>query len=57
MRWYGIFGLFIGYGMFPIYRWLDEYTYVPTMWGWFRVMQAFFMPVGMCWLMVSFFDG
>ena len=57
MRWYGIFSLIIGYGMLPIYWTLEDYTYVSLNWGWFRVMQAFFLPVGMGWLMVSFFDG
>ena len=43
--------------MHPIYWTLEDYNYVSLNWGWFRVMQAFFLPVGMGWLMVSYFDG
>lgn len=57
VRWYGIFGLLMGYLIIPVYWWMEDFNYVALNWTWFRTVQAFFMPVGMGWLMVSFFDG
>ena len=57
VRWYGIMALLMGYAIIPAYWFLEDFNYVSLNWSWFRTVQAFFMPVGMGWLMVSFFDG
>ena len=57
VRWYGIMALMMGYLIIPVYWWMEDLDYVALNWSWFRTIQAFFMPVGMGWLMVSFFDG
>ena len=57
VRWYGSMALLMGYLIIPVYWWMEDFSYVPLNWSWFRTVQALFLPVGMGWLMVSFFDG
>ena len=36
VRWYGIFGLLMGYLIVPAYWILEDYQYVSLNFGWFR---------------------
>ena len=55
VRWYGIWALVWGWLGTYIYELFDGNSYVNP--SWFIGMQYYYMPVGMAWLMVSFFDS
>jgi len=57
VRWYGLYSLAIGVGAIPFYVIFNELDYVRWNSGWYFYQMAFFIPVFISWLMVSFFDG
>ena len=58
VRWYGIYSMITGFGSIFAYMILNnESTYVILYNAGFKTRIAFYVPVAMAWLMVSFFDG
>ena len=57
VRWYGLASLIMGYAIIPAYWFLDDYQFVAMNASWFTWVQTIFLPVGMAWLMLGFFDG
>jgi len=57
VRFYGIACLLMGYLVIPVFRTLDGNYWVWANRAWFATVQQYYLPVGMGWLLVSFFDS
>ena len=57
VRWYGMYSMIMGVGSIFFYMLMNGEAYVAGNFNWYLSQMEFFIPVFICWLMVSFFDG
>ena len=57
VRWYGMYSLAMSVGTMFFYMFFNGRSYVAGNSAWYWSNIESFLPVVICWLMVSFFDG
>ena len=57
LDWYGLLSLVMGLGTPFLFMFFNDKTYVAMNTSWFMRLIEFYLPVGMAWVLLSYFPG